>query len=235
MTTAPLPSAPQRRHERRRCSVAVTIAVCLVLVIAVVSWAYGPTWIAYSRYEPREGDILFQSLPHAPLVDAIEGATDSPFSHCGVVARQGQDWVVIEAFRRVEVTPLSEFVFRGRHGGFAVYRLRAEYQEHVPEMLRHARAFVGRPYDARYRLDDERIYCSELIYKAYAQASGGAPLGRLTRLGDLNWQPYQRLIESQEGGAIPLERPMITPRDLAQAAELEPIVAHRIGVTATTE
>lgn len=35
------------------------------------------------EYAVQEGDILFQPLPHGPLVDAIEGVSLSIFSHCG--------------------------------------------------------------------------------------------------------------------------------------------------------
>jgi len=43
------------------------------------------------RYRPVEGDLLFQSLPHCPLVDAIENATQSSYSHCGMVVRTDGD------------------------------------------------------------------------------------------------------------------------------------------------
>src|SRR4051794_6901417 len=48
-------------------------------------------------YAPREGDLVFQSLPHNPLVDAIEGVSKSPLSHCGIVVKQGDQWYVLEA------------------------------------------------------------------------------------------------------------------------------------------
>jgi hypothetical protein len=82
------------------------------------------------------------------------------------------------------------------------------------------RAYVGRPYDIRYEMDDEKIYCSELIYKAYRDATGGE-LGSLVALGELNWRPYERLIREIEGGPVPVERRMITPHHLSQAQQLE--------------
>ena len=48
-------------------------------------------------YHPREGDLVFQSLPHCPLVDVIEGCTHSPFSHCGIMHKGESGWMVIEA------------------------------------------------------------------------------------------------------------------------------------------
>ena len=41
------------------------------------------------------------------------------------------------------------------------------------------------------------------------------------KLGDLKWRPYQQIIERLEGGPAPVEREMITPRDLAAAEQLE--------------
>ena len=73
----------------------------------------------------------------------------------------------------------------------------------------------------RYRFDDEAIYCSELIWRGW-EAATGKELGTAVTLGSLNWQPYQAVIQAIEGpGNLPLDRKMITPRDLAKAKELK--------------
>ena len=56
-------------------------------------------------YQPREGDILFQSLPHGELVDAIEGIAESNRSHCGVLMRSGN---TMQAFSIDPVTGTYE-------------------------------------------------------------------------------------------------------------------------------
>ena len=38
-------------------------------------------------------------------------------------------------------------------------------------MVASAKKELGKPYDARYRWDDERIYCSELVVKAFARGA----------------------------------------------------------------
>ena len=188
------------------------------------------TYAAIAKYTPQDGDVVFQSLPYGPVVLAIEGVTKSPYSHCGVVGQKDGQWVVYEAIGSVRITPLKKFLWRGRGGGFAVYRLRDEHREHIPETLRCCENYLGRPYDYRYQLDDESIYCSELIYKSFRDATNGQQLGELRKFGDMNWGPYEVLIRQIEGGDVPINREMITPRDLARAKQLEPVFSHRLPI-----
>ena len=209
----------KRQMNERRIFSASLIAIPLLIVLCM-SLLEGPRLANYLAYEPVEGDVIFQSLPRSELADAIEGATKSPWSHCGIVAKDEHGrWIVYEAMNGVEATPLRQFVYRSRDGQYAVHRWQPQYESKVAAVLQQVRTQLGKPYDLRYRMDDEKIYCSELIYKAFRQVTGEAP-GKLVALGDLNWGPYQRFIEQLEGGDVPLEREMITPRDLAAAPQL---------------
>jgi len=175
---------------------------------------------ADASYQPREGDLVFQSLPHGELVDAIEGISGSHYSHVGIVIRKGNDWYVREAIGVVGESRLADWEARGRyHHAFNVFRLRDDLQHFVPALVRQTGTFLGKPYDYKFDMDDAHIYCSELIYKAMYDASG-VRLGQLHKLGELHWQPYRRTIEKYEGGKPPLERAMITPLALSQAPEL---------------
>jgi uncharacterized protein YycO len=176
-----------------------------------------------AAYQPVAGDILFQSLPNPAgmdLVDAIEGATGSPYSHCGMVFQEDGKWQVIEAIGPVKVTPLKDYLARGRGRQVWAYRFGGADRRHVPAALAAMKKDLGKPYDPRYRFDDEAIYCSELIWRGW-KAATGKELGETVTLGSLNWQPYRPVIEAIEGqGNLPLDRKMITPRDLAKAKEL---------------
>lgn len=189
----------------------------------------GASYFKDVDYAPEEGDILFQSLPHSRLVDAIEGVTDSPYSHCGIVSERQGRWVVYEALKDVRATPLPEFLSRGRKQGFAVYRLKPKFRKHIPDTIKHVRSLLGRPYDVRYRMDDQYIYCSELVFKGYQKATGDE-LGKLVRLGDMNWRPYRSTIEFYENGPVPHDRKMITPRDLAKARQLKLVQSHNLTI-----
>jgi hypothetical protein len=170
-------------------------------------------------YELREGDIYFQSLPHNPLIDAIEGSSDSPFSHCGILHQHDDAWVVIQAIGPVRETVLASYIAQGRDQRYAVFRLKEPYRAQIPALIEAAQKYEGRPYDIHYDLDDAAIYCSELIYKAF-HTTTGEEMGRLQKLGDLRWQPHVEIIKQIEGGNVPLERKMITPRSLSEAEQL---------------
>lgn len=216
-------TARRTKHTRLAIWLITGILSTLLLLVAGL-WltVYLPGYLAYHNYKPQEGDVIFQSLPSSKLVRAIEGATRSPYSHCGIVAQENGRWVVHEAFGAVGATPLRGYLQRGRNEAFAVYRWRPEFQQHVAPILEQVRSYAGRPYDLRYRLDDDAaaIYCSELIYLAYRNVTN-EPLGKLVTLGELRWQPYVDLIERIERAPPPLEREIITPRDLAAAEQLE--------------
>jgi Permuted papain-like amidase enzyme, YaeF/YiiX, C92 family len=170
-------------------------------------------------YKPRDGDILFQSLPHGELVDAIEGITGSEWSHCGVVMRKGNSWIVVEAIGIVRETPLYLWIPRGRGGRFVAYRPARNENGDTSSLRNALTGFIGRPYDFCDAPGDTEIYCSELVFKAYRNAYG-LELGKWQRLGDLNWKPFESFIRKMEGGSLPLTRPMITPAALAKSSSL---------------
>jgi hypothetical protein len=57
-------------------------------------------------------------------------------------------------------------------GTFAVKRLRPEYRPCIPQALAYCEAQWLRqpPFDNNLHLDDEELYCSELVEKAYRSA-----------------------------------------------------------------
>lgn len=194
-----------------------------LLIVLPLTYFYLLPLFFYAQYSPQEGDIIFQSLPKLTrLIRAIEGITESPLSHCGVVINRDGKWYVTESLGDVHDTPLFSFIQRGRWSRFCVYRLKSSYADNIPLFIDALKSYRGRPYDFKFNLDDDSLYCSELVYKAYRKATGTG-LGRLVALGGMNWQPYAKTIAALEQAPPPLNRLMITPKHLAQAEQLEPV------------
>jgi len=203
----------------------IRFSLLLLLLFGFVAIKLYFPVISYFYYTPKTGDVIFQSLPkQSDLVEAIEGATHSPYSHCGVVVYRHEEWQVIEAIGNVHYTPLWIWELRGRSSKFTVYRLKEKYEEIIPSFIKAMEKYLGRPYDFRYRMDEEKIYCSELVFKGFREVTG-EEMGELLTLGDLDWEPYVETIKKYEGlgDTVPLDRIMITPRDLAKGAQLERI------------
>jgi hypothetical protein len=209
----------------------VGLVVAIAALVGLGAWfvwdqtrSYPTPALSSVGYAPAVGDVVFQSLPSSKLTRLIEGATKSPFSHCGIVALDRGRWVVIEAIGPVVETPLETWIRRGRGRRIWAYRLQAAQEGVIPAFVSAARSYLGRPYDLRYRMDDAAIYCSELVYKSYRSACGES-LGQMVKLGDLDWRPHAAFIRELEGAAPPLERELITPRDVARSSCLRPVFA----------
>jgi len=208
--------APFLTHNRRR----MWSAFISIIVFSFCSChKTPPATPSKSDYQPRVGDIIFQSLSGSELGMVIESATKSPFSHCGIITKQGDAWMVLEAIGPVQEIPLASWILRGKDMKYDVFRLDDRYQTKIPNIIDNARAYLGRPYDIQYQFDDDKIYCYELIFKGFKQATG-EDLGNVVELGTLNWKDHEDFIRRITGGDLPLNRLMITPADLARAKQL---------------
>ena len=205
--------------------------ILTLFVAMTLSYAYGADDTVKSDYSPQVGDVIFQSLSlKSDLVVAIEGITRSKYSHCGIVVKQKGIWYVNEASGHVQNTPLFQWLRQSRDMKAYVYRFKKKYAENIPKLIKALKKYQGLPYDVKYRLNDNKIYCSELIYRAYKDATGNE-LGKLIALGDMNWKPYRKTIEKYEGAAPPLKRLMITPAALSMAKELYKVATIELKTT----
>jgi hypothetical protein len=196
-----------------------------LLVTLSAAWVHFHVYglLHLARYAPREGDVVFQSLPRGDLVDAIEGITGSPFSHCGVVMKNADGrWVVHEAIGVVRETPLYLWIVRGRGARIDAWRWNGIDAANTSRLRTALGRHTGKNYDYRYAPGDDEIYCSELVFKAYRDACG-IELGAWEKLGDLNWRPFEAFIRETEGGPLPLARLMITPVGVTRSPLLEKV------------
>lgn len=218
------------------------LVVCVVALVAVGAWAraaYVQPWIQdrsavriADKLERdsllREGDILFHTS-RSRQSRAVQDATRSEWSHCGIVVRRDGKWMVYEAVQPVKATPLAEWIARGKENRFALKRIRESVRKLSPEdlarMESEGRRFAGKPYDTLFGWGDDRIYCSELIWKIYHRALG-VEVGAVQKLAefDLKSPSVKALMAKRYGTNIPLEDSVVSPVSIYRSPNLETVV-----------
>lgn len=175
----------------------------------------------------RQGDIIFQTS----LSDqsrAIQLATNSPYSHMGIILETSRGLQVFEAAARVKFTPTAEWIQRGKDNAFAVKRLKNSAAVLTPSTLRKikrlAKKFSGRPYDPYFEWSDEKIYCSELVWKILRESTG-IEIGKLKTLGDfdLSNPVVQEKIKERYKDKIPYLEKVISPRAVFESELLQSV------------
>ncbi len=168
-----------------------------------------PAWATPSL---RDGDIIFHTSRSAQSA-AIQRATHSPYSHVGVIFYRDGKPFVFEAIATVRYTPLDAWIARGDGSRYVVRRLKTALTAgQVTRLRAAARQFEGKPYDLYFEWSDERIYCSELVWKLYDQALG-VKLGTLQKLRefDLVDPLVKTKMRERYGPNVPLDEPVISP------------------------
>jgi|SRR6185436_1003919 len=163
----------------------------------------------------KSGDIIFQTSQSAQS-NAIQLATHSKYSHCGVVFKYAKNFFVYEAIQTVSLTALDKWIARGQDGKFVVKRLKNDEQILSPEILeklnKARNKYYKKEYDKYFSWTDNQIYCSELVWKMYRDATG-LQIGKLQQLKDfdLKSSAVKAKIKERYGQNIPLNDTVISP------------------------
>ena len=117
----------------------------------------------------KTGDILLIQRP-SPLAEVIADETGSPYSHVGLVLKEGGTTSVAHSMGDVHTVDLARFKSLGTMdspGGILVMRHRELFDPAKrSRILDNYKAFEGLPYDADYRWEkDCSFYCSEFVTK----------------------------------------------------------------------
>jgi hypothetical protein len=176
----------------------------------------------------KEGDMIFQSS-QSKQCEAVKIATNSKFSHCGIVFIDKGEKYVFEAVQPVKYTPLEEWITHGKENKFVVTRLKNSAPllnpETLQKMKKYAKGLDNKNYDLYFEWSDDKIYCSELIWKIYKNGAG-IELCPLQKLKDFNLKDsrVQTILAERYGNAIPLEENVVSPSNLAQSKIVTTII-----------
>ena len=174
--------------------------------------------------EIKNGDLIFQTSLSGQS-KAIQLATKSKYSHCGLIFKDGNDFYVFEAVQPVKRTPLDKWIARGQDGKYVIKRLKNAEQVLTPTTLTKMKQvgdqFNGKNYDLTFEWSDDRIYCSELVWKIYERAVG-IEVGKLQKLKefDLTHPLVKEKLNERYGKNIPMEELVISPGAIFENPEL---------------
>jgi len=200
-------------------------------------------------FQLQIGDILFQDLDSSPLCDAIEivtpGYNNNNFSHIGIIVELGdpncinpnyiyEDNIrVLEAIpNKVTTTKLDSFLNRSIDSNekpkVIVGRLKKRYQYSIFDAVNFLKSKIGVEYDHYFIKDNNKYYCSELIYEAFEKDSVfrlypmtfADPITNNT----MNlWQEYYNELETK----IPEGEPGINPGIMSISENIK--IVHKYG------
>lgn len=162
----------------------------------------------------KEGDIIFQTSKSSQSM-AIQLATHSLLSHAGILFNRHGKWYVLEAVGPVKYTPLNYWIAKGVGSHYTIKRLKdpnALTQQSLEKLRIEGARLIGKPYDPYFGWSDDKLYCSELIWKVYKKATG-IEIGIPRTLGefDLSSPKVKAKLEERFGKTLPLNERVITP------------------------
>jgi len=200
------------------CAMFRTLVLSLLITLPIQAG-----WLSRQSPHPRyqelkEGDIVFQDTGGAQGA-AVRAATNSPYTHCGVLFKKDGTLYVLEAVQPVKVT--SFLAWKQRSKVFHARRLKDGSQltpAAFQKALKWGTAQLGKNYDFHFKWGDDELYCSELVWKIYHQAAG------ITLCTPKSFQSYflkdpavTRIVRQRYGAVanLPKNMPVVAPSDLA--------------------
>ena len=177
----------------------------------------------------KAGDLLFQDLDCGPMCDAIEavteGAQGKDFSHCAMVVKVQDSLEVLEAMGKgVVLTSLKDF--KARSPKILVGRLKNGDEAFLNRACAYGLSLQGKPYDDVFLLNNDRYYCSELLYESFKVANHGKPIFSLAPMTFMDpatkayypvWVDYYHDLKCP----IPEGKPGLNPGSISRSPVLE--------------
>lgn len=141
----------------------------------------------------RDGDMamLAGNTAVGAYVLSISGES-AQYSHCGMIVRVGNGWAIVHAAPEnaaagdrgfTEAVPLAEFCARSSVRLLDVYRHVDDAAAARAALAARSFAVAAVPFDGAFDLaTDDKLYCSELVWKCFRAAGATDPLhGRFDR------------------------------------------------------
>ncbi len=157
-------------------------------------------------------------------------ATHSHYSHVGIVLLKNGQPYVYEGVGPVKFTPIQDWIEQGEGSHYVARRLKHTDKILTSEVLlkmeEAAKSFKGKAYDWTFEWSDDKIYCSELVWKIY-QRSTGLEIGRLQKLKEFDFSnpDVQAQLKEKYGAQVPWNETVISPERMFESDLLTTVVS----------
>lgn len=175
--------------------------------------------------ELKEGDIILQTSESSQC-EAVRIATKSKFSHCGIIIKENDKNFVLEAVQPVKITPLEEWISHGKNGDYLIKRVTKSLDSaKIKKMKAYGFHLLNKDYDLYFEWSDDKIYCSELVWKIYKEGAG-IEICSFKKLKDFDLTNpiVKKIMKERYGDKVPLNENVIAPSQLANSKLLETVI-----------
>ena len=182
------------------------------------------------KSEVQNGDIIFQTSKSSQS-KAIQLATNSKYSHMGIIYRIDGQLFVYEAVQPVKLTLLNEWINRGENGHYVIKRLKNSdeilNEMTLTKMKQVGEKYKGKNYDLYFEWTNDKIYCSELVWKIYKEGAN-IEIGELEKLSDfdLTNKIVQQKMKERYGNTIPMDEKVISPVEMFNSDKLKVVLKY---------
>ena len=176
----------------------------------------------------KDGDMIFQTSQSSQC-QAVRIATNSKFSHCGIIYIINGEKFVYEAVQPVKLTKLENWISHGENSDYVVKRLKNASTilttSTIQKMKDYGNKFSNKNYDLYFEWSDDKIYCSELIWKIYKNGAG-IELCKLGKLKNFNLKnkTVETILKERYRNNIPLEEDVVAPSQIVDSKILETVI-----------
>lgn len=174
-----------------------------------------------SSQDFKDGDIILHTSKSNQSV-MLQKITKSNFTHCGIVFYRNGKPYVFEAVQPVKITPLNSWISRGVGGRYAVIRPYTPLSPNQKsKMYDYAKKQIGKNYDLKFQWSDNKIYCSELVWKCYMAA--GIELSEPKKFKNYNLTSPIAMyaIKQRYGNKFNPNELVVSPKDIYNSKSLK--------------
>lgn len=176
----------------------------------------------------KNGDIIFVSNSSFEEGKAIQAVSKSPLTHCGILFKEDDQWFVYEAVQPIKKTPLKDFHKTDNGETYLVRRLKHDdiilTKDVTDKLHNYLKSNEGKDYDHLFGWGNDKMYCSELVWKAYYEAAR-VKVGQIKMVGDYDLSDpiVKKQVELRYGKNVPVTEPTITPGGVYESKLLKTV------------